>query len=161
MEDRPEITIQLKPLDTAIEVTGYVLLGLLWAFAIYAYWQLPDNSSVNFDLRENPNNDKIIFLLPLIGALQFLIITSVQDKPHLMNFPLKITPDNIERQYALGMRMAKMIKVILATAFLSILYYSYYDAIGLEGTFGAWLLPVIVFIVFLPLLYCYIKSKKS
>lgn len=29
MEDRPEITIQLKPLDTAIEVIGYVLLGLL------------------------------------------------------------------------------------------------------------------------------------
>lgn len=98
---------------------------------------------------------------PFLGALQFLIITSVQDKPHLMNFPLKITPENIERQYALGMRMVKMIKIILATAFLSILYYSYYDAIGLEGTFGAWLLPVVMLVVFLPLLYYYIKSKKS
>lgn len=158
MEDRPEITIQLKPADKVLEITGYVLLGLLWVTAIYMYWQLPDMVPNHPD---DYIDKRITFLLAILGSLQFFIISNVEDKPHLMNFPLKITPENIERQYVRGMRMIKFIKLALLVFFLSIEYYSYREYTMFNTTLAAWLFPLVLCLAFAPLAYSFIKLDNS
>lgn len=157
MEDRPEITIQLQPADKVLEVAGYILLALLWVTTIYMYWQLPDMIPNHPD---DVMDKRTIFLLAILGSLQFFLISNVEDKPHLMNFPLKITPENIERQYARGMRMIKLVKILLIVVFILIEYYSYRDLAGLNGNLFAWLPPIILGIVFSPLAYAFIKLDK-
>jgi len=158
MEDRPEITIQLTTADKILEITGYVLLGLLWFTTIYFYYQLPDMVPNHGD---DYIDKKSTFLLAILGSLQFFLISNVEDKPHLMNFPFKITPENIVRQYTKGMRMIKFIKIALLVFFLSIEYYSYRSTIGLDGTLGAYLLPLLLCVVFAPLVYSFIKLDKQ
>lgn len=158
MEDRPEITIQLKPADKVLEITGYVLLGLLWGITIYMYWQLPDMVPNHTD---DFIDKRTTFLPAILGSLQFFLISNVEDKPHLMNFPLTITPQNIERQYRLGMRMIKMLKIIIIVAFILIEYYSYRELAELDGNLAAWLPMIVLGIGFLPLLYAFIKLDKQ
>lgn len=98
--------------------------------------------------------------MAILGSLQFFIISNVQDKPHLMNFPYKITPENIVRQYTKGMRMIKCIKIGVVVLFLCVEYYSYREYTMFNGTFSDWLLPLVLCVVFVPLVYSFIKSDK-
>lgn len=163
METRPEIKIKLQPVDIVLEVIGYIGLGALWIFIGIIYHNLPDVVPTHFNLAgetDGYGEKRTIFLMPVMASLQFLIISAVQEYPHLLNFPAKITAENAERQYTIGLRMLRVVKIVLIAVLGTVEVYSNKEYLGL--TFNSYLLlPVTLAILILPLSYFIIKSYRQ
>ncbi len=138
-----------------------MLIALMWALSLYAYFSLPEVIPVHFNLKGHPDSygSKIIFLtLPIllsIAPLLLLLITRwrfeiINKYPHLINLPgFFMFADKISvhrRSYYFNRYFSVLLKFNLSLTLyllclLIMIYYStvkgYFDTIGL-----------IVFIVF-------------
>ncbi len=163
-ESRPKLTIALLPIDKVMEFLGWLTLGLLWGFTLFNYSTLPDNIPTHFNAAgqaDSYGSKGTIFILPIIGTVLFIGLTVLNMFPHIFNYPKNITVENAQRQYSNAMRMLRFLKfAIVAIFFLLVYLTSQAAAVGGKGI-GLWALPLILGLIFIPLIFFIIKSFKS
>jgi uncharacterized membrane protein len=117
-----------KPLTLLLEITSLAALLFLWIISIQAITganHLPDKIPTHFDLAGNPNawgSAKGILLLPAIATGLYLLITIVSRYPASFNYPVRITAQNRDRIYALGVQMVSFLKAETICLFALINY---------------------------------------
>ena len=163
MEARPEIKLKMQPVDIVLEVVGYAGLAVLWVFISMMYNHLPDTVATHFNLAgeaDGYGEKRTIFMMPIMASLQFIILSAVQEYPHLFNYPVTITPENVKRQYTNAIRMMRVLKIVLVAIFGTIEIYSNSEYLGLELN-GYWLMPVVLAILILPIGYFIVKAYRQ
>ena len=168
MNSRPKIKLSLTQSDRAIENFSLVLLIFLWAFTIFSFIKLPALIPIHFDASGRPDNygnKWTLFLLPVIGSIVYAGITYLNKFPWVFNYMVQITEGNAESQYSFATRMLRILKCSFMIIFSFIALYSYWTAIGHTEAPGWWFLPLILAIIFVPLIYMIIinvmNNKKS
>lgn len=133
---------------------GYGRLGLDNDFIFYP--QLQETIPIHFNSAGEPDgygSKQTIILFPIIGSLLYTGITILNRFPHFLNYPVEITPDNAERLYLLGSQMLRWLNWVVAIVFLFLEYLSLRVALGHAQGLGFWFLPVVLVLIFTPLLY--------
>lgn len=163
MEDRPKIKIKQTRIDYVIEALGIFLLALLWFVAIWHYPDLPETIPVHYNLAGEADGfgeKKNIFLLPIIGTVQYVVISFLQEYPHLFNYWGKISPENAKKQYTNAVRTIACLKCAMILLFLVINYQTVRVAMGKTEGLGTWFSPVGIGLILLLVGYSLVQSYR-
>lgn len=163
--DRPIITIETKPADVVLEITGYIALAALWIYVYVSYQSLPDIVPIHFGAGGKPDgygSKETTFLSPVIATVLFVFIAFIQRKPHWFNYPTEITQDNALKQYTNAVLMMRTLKMCLCIMFIAIEYSTTSAAVSSDGIADTkWMFIVIIFLVQIPLFWFIIQSSKN
>jgi uncharacterized membrane protein len=146
----PEINVRLKTSDWIIEVLAFLLCIGLVALPVIFLKDLPERIPVHFNGAGVPDgygSRASIFLLPVIGAILYLLMTILSGYPNLYNYPVKITPENAVIQFSLASRFMRILKVLILILFLYICYKTINTAMGLSAGLGKAFLPVFLILI--------------
>lgn len=162
--DKPVIKIQLTTQDKIAETAGYILLAALWCLVVYFYNNSPDVVPIHFNLAgkaDGYGTRKTMFITPVICTFLFLVLTQVSKYPETFNYAVTITPQNAKRQYTIATRLLRGLKIIVILIFGFIDVHAYLTAIQSNITINGWLMPLIFIILFIPVVYYFIKSLNA
>jgi hypothetical protein len=101
-----------------------------------------------------------ILTLPFIATTLFAGLTILNKFPHVFNYPINITADNALKQYTNAVRLIRYLKFIIVIIFGLIALQTIRNANGQTSGLGVWFLPLILGLIFIPLIYFVIKSFK-
>lgn len=163
MENRPVIQLQPTKFDKAIEIACVLLLIAFWLLTLFSYYSLPETIPIHYNgLGEvdgyGPKNS--IFALPIIGTFLFFMLTVLNKHPELFNYTATITPENAAKQYANAITMIRVMKLTVILVFFIIDYWTIKIALHKSLGLGVWLLPLILGLIFLPLVFFIIRSFR-
>jgi len=147
MNKRPKIQIKLTVTDYIFEVMGLALLVLLIALPVYFYNDLPKYIPKHFNLSGQADaygGRNLIWMLPAIGIAVYIFMTVVNRFPHVFNYPVKVTDDNVERLYTVGTKAMRIIKVTVLMLFLSLNYKIIQVALKRSNEIGELFMPLSV-----------------
>jgi len=137
-----------------LEVVGIGLLGLLaWIsyWAIYGPNPLPQRIPTHFTADGQPNAwgpPSSLWLLPIVAAGVYLLISVVSLFPASFNFPVRATPVNRARLEALTLQMMSWIKVELVCLFLFIQWSIIQSVRGGRAALPPVMVPLFLVVVF-------------
>jgi uncharacterized membrane protein len=164
MEERPNLKIVLTNTDTIIEIVGWFLLVAIWGFTLSNYQSLPSKIPIHYNgagVSDGFGEKWIILTLPFIATVIFIGLTILNNYPHIFNYPTEIRKDNALSQYRNATRLIRYLKVIIVVIFGLIDYLTISQANGLSEGLGVWFLPLILGLVFMPIILYLIKSAPS
>lgn len=164
MEQRPRIKLQLSPIDWAYRVLGWLSLVAIWCIAIAALSTLPHIIPMHYNLAGKPDgfgSKMFIWFLPIVATFLFVGIEVLSRFPHVFNYPTKITPANAQLQYASATRLLRYLNLVIAIFWVLIEYEIVQGAYGKSGGLGIWYLPLLILLVFIPLIRFIVKSFRA
>jgi uncharacterized membrane protein len=164
MGTRPKIKIALTPTDKLLETSGLIVLGILWIMAIWSFYTLPETIPSHFNAfgKADGFSGKItIIFLPIVGTLLYFGISFTSKYPQFFNYPVQLTPENAERQYANALRMIRCLRVSLMIIFTLLVFQIIESAHGKPNGLGYWFLPLVLALVFIPMIYFTIKALRD
>jgi len=164
METRPKIKPELTSADRLLEIAGWLALAFIWVITLFHYRNLPEIIPSHFNAAGQADGfgpKASIFILPVLGTILFIGLTILNQFPQVFNYPVKITPENAAKQYAMAARMLRFLKLSILVIFSIVVWLSSYAAIHQTNSIGIWLLPAMMIIIFVPLGYYIFKSFRN
>ncbi len=164
MEERPKLKLVLTNTDTIIEIVGWFLIVAVWGFTLSNYQSLPNTIPIHYNgagVADGFGDKWIILTLPFIATVIFVGLTVLNKYPHIFNYPTAITKDNALSQYRNATRLIRYLKVIIVVIFGLIAYQTISQANELSEGLGIWFLPLILGLVFMPIIFYLIRSARS
>ena len=148
---RPVLHVPPTRLDIAADVLA--ALGVVFTIlAVAYYWHvLPDRIPTHFDITGSPDAwgpKSTLLLLPGVTALMYVLLTVACRFPHTFNYPVRITPENAQRQYRIALLVMRWFKVEIV-GMLAYLEWAWIQvALGrTESLSAAWVMPVFVVVM--------------
>ncbi len=164
MQKRPRLKLRLSKADIFFEVLGWLVLISIWFLTIINYNSLPEIIPVHFNARGEADGfgSKVtLFSLPAVATLLYIGITILNNYPHVFNYPDIITEENALRQYTYATRLIRYLKLAIVFIFGGIAYYTILIANGLKDGLGAWFLPFMLTLIFLPLIFYMLVAVRK
>jgi uncharacterized membrane protein len=163
MEKRPVVQWQLSSFDRFADTASLILLVFLWSFTLFAWFNLPAVVPAHFNAAGEINSyssKATTLVLPVIGTFIFALMTLLNKHPHTHNYLVKITKDNAVQQYTLSTRLLRFMKLAVLIIFSSITVAVFLIAKGTIAGLGAWFLPSMLIIIFVPTIYMIVRSFR-
>lgn len=163
MSNPPVIALPKTSTDRMLDLLTVFLLVVFWGVSFYYYSDLPEEIPIHFDYAgevDNYANKKTIFLLPMIGTMLAGFLTLVSRHPETFNYTVTITPENAERQYRNALLMTRVMRIVIVFVFMLIDWEVIQIALGNSEGLGVWFLPIFLIVVFVPIIYFAIRSKR-
>jgi len=164
MEDRPKIKLELTGTDKIIELFGWFSVLVIWVYTMVNFSKLPDTIPTHFNAMGEADDfggKASILALPIIATIVFVGISILSRFPHIFNYPINITKENAQRQYTIATRLMRYVNLIVVLIIGYITFTSIQSAKGQTGGLGAWFLPVSLGVVFIPIIYYIVVSRKK
>lgn len=158
---RPKIKPRLTARDKVVEISGRVLILLLWALSIWFYTQLPEIIPVHFNgagVVDKYGNKVTLFVLPFVGTFVFALLSIINNFPEIFNYPVTITEENAEEQYRMATGLIRTMNLGIAILFIIISCSFYFAALGSKISMWVVLTPIVLFI--LPVVVYIIKASR-
>lgn len=165
MENRPDIQPDFTLIDKLMEWAAWLFMIALWLTVILRYDALPLIIPTHFNAAgevDDTGDKMVVFFLPIIATLMFIVITVLSQYPRIFNFPVSITPENALRQYTNAVRMLRYLKMVIALIFFWITTVVMLKAAGnTSGFIGPWSLPLLIALIILPMTYFLFKAIRQ
>lgn len=164
MEERPKLKVELTKSDKVVEVISWILLLSIWALTLTGYSKMPEIIPTHYNSSGEADGfgQKItILLLPVIATILFIGLTIANKYPHTFNYMTSITNENALSQYSNSTRMMRYLKTIMLFVFGTIVFKTIQNTNGDADGLGAWFLPLMMGLIFIPTLYFIVKSFRS
>ena len=148
MENLPTVNVgksDLEKICDALALAGLVLFLIVTTI----YWsKLPDTIPIHFDLKGNADgwgSKATIWLLPCIALFIYATMTLAAGlSPKHINYPVRITPENAERQYRLARNLLATMKTAAIWGLLGLTWLIFGAALSPTPELGSW--PALVFV---------------
>ena len=107
--------------DTTMEILSLLILLGLWIFVMYNFGNFPEMLPPGMEVAKytTPVHKNILWLLMSIATFSYLLITGLDIGFSKMNLE---TPEK-EKQFQLGMRIARVTKFLLQIMFVGLIAY--------------------------------------
>lgn len=107
--------------DTTMEILSLLILLGLWIFVMYNFGNFPEMLPPRMEVTKytTPVHKNILWLLMGIATFSYLLITGLDIGFSKMNLE---TPEK-EKQFQLGMRIARVTKFLLQIMFVGLIMY--------------------------------------
>lgn len=147
---RPVISLRLSPLVIALELAAAIAI-LVSILLIVQFWAvLPDRIPIHFGFSGLPDawGDKVmIWLLPAVGAIVFVVLAAVSRYPHTLKYPVPITSENARQQYLVGRGLLVWLKAEVCWLFAFVVRQQILVALGNAQRFSMELLLGIIVLI--------------
>ena len=133
---RPILTLNRNYYLIVLNSIAGLIVFSLWVFTIFSYARLPNSIPSHFDMTGNVDgysSKGIIFMLPIIMTLLFILMSWVIKFPHRFNYPFEINESNALYQYTLAVKLITILKLLIATGFA----FSLFSMTNLDSKLGA------------------------
>jgi uncharacterized membrane protein len=164
MESRPKLKPEQNTADRIIEIAGCIAVAIIWFITLYFFKVLPGTVPTHFNVAGTADGfgpKAMVFLLPALGTLLFIGLTILNNYPHVFNYPVRITSENALKQYTMATRLIRVLKLAIVLIFTMLSWMTSSSALKNTDSIGAWFLPMILIIVFVPLGIYIVKSFKA
>lgn len=163
MSPRPKLRIELTTNDKLLEALGIFGIILIWGITIFSYQHLPQIIPTHYNLAgtvDSTGDKSTIWSLPVIATILFVGLTFLNSRPHVFNYPAKISQQNALQHYTLATRFLRFLKLNIVLIFLLIECETIYIAEQNNELLGVFSLPTILTLVLIPSLVYLLKIKK-
>jgi uncharacterized membrane protein len=163
MTENPKLNVFVRPIDWLIEVVAAILLICIIAYTLLEFNALPDRIPRHFDATGSPDafgNKGMILIMPAINTIVFIIITFAQRAPHIHNYLVKLTAENILRQYQNSIDMLRCIKFITTIQLSYITFATVETALGRMNGLGTFFIPITLVSIFSVLIFFVIRGYR-
>ena len=148
-----------------VEFIGIAAIVATCSMAAFYYPSLPDQVPSHFNLAGEPDaygSKSLLWILPVIAAIMYTGLAYLNRKPHVFNYPTKITEENAERQYTIATRMMRYLNTTVALAFAYITYSIVKTAAGQMTGTGPWFIILFIALTLgVPLIYLFVSSNMA
>lgn len=162
LNERPKLKLPKTPLEIIFDGVGLLMLvgSIVYLLAVWSSLpvEVPAHYNAVGEVDRWGSKWEIIFL-PIISSVLWIGMTVLEKYPHVYNFP-RLTKENVRAQYLNGRKMINVLKNVIAILFAYISWNSIYVALGRADSLGAWFLPVFFIVIFVPMIYFYIRSLR-
>lgn len=127
-----------------------VLIWQTWA-ALWGPNRLPDRVPTHFDAAGTPNawgSPTGMLLLPVIALCVYLLVTVVAQFPQSFNYPVRVTPANIEQLRSTTLNMLAWVKAEIGWLFAVLQWAFVRSALTGNGIIFPKILPVFLVVIF-------------
>jgi len=159
----PILQIEKKPFDKYLDTLALLLALSLFAIPFNYYSILPESIPIHFNSRgeaDGYGSKKIIWFIPIIGFAIHLLFKWLNKRPHVLNYPVKITKENAQAQYSMCLRVLRIVDVLMLLLFTSIVYQICTASVnGMKEAYPWYTIVFILSILVVLILYFY-RSKK-
>jgi uncharacterized membrane protein len=148
---RPILSARLSPLLIAGELAAAIAILLAVLIIVHFWAVLPDRIPIHFGFSGQPDawGDKVmIWLLPAVAAIIFMVLAAVSRYPHTFNYPVRITDENAQRQYLLALSLLVWLKAEVCWLFAFIVRQQILVALGYSQQFSMELVWGIIVLIF-------------
>ncbi len=112
---------------------------------------LPDRIPTHFDAAGDPNgwgSPNMLWLLPVIGASLYLVITVISQFPTSFRYSVQVTEANRARLQGVTLSMLAWLKAELVGLFAVLQWWMIQAARSSQGRISPWLMPGFLVVVF-------------
>lgn len=162
--NQPKIKIKPTPVELVIESLGMLALILMIVLPIAYYGDLPEQIPQHYGPDGKPDSfgSKIsIGLLPAIGLVLYVGLTVLNLFPWVFNFPVRITPQNAEKQYRIATQSIRWLKVLITVLFTYITYTSIKTALGVRNGLDLVFMIILLGLIVATIIVMVFKSVKN
>ena len=148
---RPRLDVPKEPSDRAIELVGYGALLMLFGIPAIFYYSLPETIPIHYGFDGVPDDygpRHMIWLLPGIGIAVYAGLMWLAHYPHWFNYPVRLTTENIYRQYRYAQRLLRMISTLVVVMFAFLNYMGVQVAFGQMDAIPTWPLLLLLGAIF-------------
>jgi uncharacterized membrane protein len=131
----------------AVEGIAFLAIAFQVFYLFSNYSALPETVPIHFNgagEADGFGSKQTLFGVLTISFILYAGLSLLQGYPQKLNFPVKMTPENAARQYALAIRMIRSLKAFIALTFAWSLYQSIQIAQGFATNLNSWFLPVFI-----------------
>ncbi len=167
-EDRPKVKVKKDKVDIAIEILTFTLLLFSFLFIGYHYSNLPEQIPAHFGYSGEVNRydeKSMIWLLPVILSVVCWVIFSLNDYPHLYNYPEKITEENAKKYYKESVKMMRFINLGMAMLSFLVTYETVTIALNNTTRFSlltnVLILTIVGFMTIIPIIMVFKNIKRA
>lgn len=160
---RPRFDLPLSQTDKVIEILAAGLMAVLFIYTFVSWSNLPETIPVHFDAKGQPDGygGRItIFFSPLLTLALFVLLTVLNRRPDIFNYPVRISPENAEYHYRLATKMLRLLKLSLVIMFGAITWSVVHSARSGNSDYVMWVLPFALIITFIPIIYYFFSVFK-
>lgn len=160
---RPKLKIPKTTSEWVWDIIGYtfyigsiVLLIIVWS-------KLPEKVPAHYNAAgevDRWGSKWELVILPVVGAFNILLMQTFELFPELHNYPRRFNESNAEQFYLNSRRMLNQMKNACFIIFALILFESISISLTWHSGFGKWFLPIVISIVFIPLIVGIVRQRK-
>jgi uncharacterized membrane protein len=164
MNKNPKIKLQLTKTDNILELLGWVAICGIWTLTLLNYFELPEIIPTHYNgagKADGFGNRTNILTLPIVSTILFIGMTILNKYPHIFNYPTEITDKNALHQYNNATRMIRYLKLIIVIIFGLIVFRTVQNANDNADGLGIWFLPLIMGMIFTPIILFLIGASKD
>ncbi len=144
-----------NPTEEWSDILSWTLLLFILIMTARLYNDLPDRVPTHFNVRgqvDGWGTKQSVWLLPAVSVLMFGLFQLSLRFPKLINYPVRITPENAQRQYDLARTFLRVLRTSVLVLFFLIQWITLQTALGrpslIAATFG---MMISTFLVMIPL----------
>lgn len=160
---RPILELPKTKLERVLNFIGGGIFLLSLIYAAISWKTLPDQIPGHFNgLGEVDRwgSKYEIMILPVIGLFIFVLMTLFEKAPHMHNYPKRLNESNVKQFYLNSRLMLNMTKNICLIIFAYLIVQIIRVAHGEIHSLGGWFLPVLLALVFAPIIFGIYKQSK-
>ncbi len=143
--NRPKIHLKRSSLEILLEIITIVALIAAWYYIIIMWNEIPNIVPTHFNFKGQANsygNKDSLFILPIISTVIFIIFNILSMFPQILNYPVKITEENAEKQYKNAKLLLMVLMTELSVLFLYIEWGSIHSALTASSGIATVFLPI-------------------
>jgi len=164
MTSLPKIKTPTSNLGKIIKIFGAVLFGISWYYLLSNYGEIPLEVPTHFNyegVADNFGNKIQLFKVLGIGTVIYVAIFIAGFFPHKLNYLAEITEENAFRHYSLGKELLLFINLAISITISYLSMKTVHNVLNGQTDLDAWMSPVILVIIFAPLVYYLVKLAKK
>ena len=160
---RPRIVVARTPLDWALEVVAAaLLLTTIWT-VWHAMSILPDRIPTHFNFQgevDGYGTKSTLLLLLIPSTVIYAGLTALRSFPRIYNYPVRITPENAPRQYALAVRMMLVLKMEMMALFWAV-DTAIVESATRGGGLSPFFLPTALVVLFGTIAWYFLAARRA
>ncbi len=161
--DRPKLKVPFQSIDAVIILASLVILLLMWIHLIMEYSNLPQSVPSHFNVAGQPNdysNKAFLWFLPILATVTYVGLIMLNRFPHLHNYMVNITEENVLRQYRFSTRVLRIVNFLCVLMFGYINYQIIIGAKNNTSDLGMGFVITVVSISILLPIFIFVYQRK-
>lgn len=145
------------------EFISVLLMLLVACIVIVFYRDIPSQVPLHYNIygeADAYSRKWAIFIVPIVMMITYIALSILQKKPHIFNYPIKVTEQNKIKLYEVGVEMVVVFKAMSLLMLSSLSISSILDSINKNGYINAWLIIAIVLLWVIIFIY-YIRKMYA
>ncbi|WP_227396338.1 DUF1648 domain-containing protein [Jeotgalibacillus aurantiacus] len=163
-QNRPVVSIKQSLGEKLFSAVSIACLLLAVGYLILSWKELPEQVPLHFNASgeaDRYGSKATVVILPVLGLLIWGGLTALERVPHTYNYLVKITEENADKQYRIGVWMINVTKNLSVLLFAYLIYETVMMGKQESEQLTAGILPAFLILIFGTLAWAIFRMVKN